>query len=286
MKKNSSFHIKGIIKILKVIFRCTVILLVMIMVEVLLPNVPIATLLTEQLKEVKSTVEQETSDAEQVEVVDQTTAKSDSQIETISQSEEGETAVTEEDAKPETQGEESMEGKGIDLRNDPDYIAELKTIYNEEDLNRLYAPRQWVSMPNVVGISEAQALSTLRAKGLVGRVVYEDRGKEEGTVFMQEFPAGIEWNTDASFFIWVQRADKTTVAAPVKEVVETTPKQTKPIENPKPKPVEPVKPNPVEPVENTETKPTVPVENTEPAETAEGTSPTVEPSDTSAGQGN
>jgi hypothetical protein len=46
--------------------------------------------------------------------------------------------------------------KGKDLKYDPDIIAELKKIYSEEDFNRLYAERQWVTMPNVVCMTEAE----------------------------------------------------------------------------------------------------------------------------------
>lgn len=107
--------------------------------------------------------------------------------------------------------EEGLLGK--DLRDDPDYIAELKKIYTEEDIERLDAPRKWVTMPDVVGLTEVDAISTMNALGLVGRVAYEDHGKKEGTVIRQDTPPGRDQNTDASVIIWIQ---------PMSKKVETT----------------------------------------------------------------
>ncbi|GAA0343929.1 hypothetical protein GCM10008967_37960 [Bacillus carboniphilus] len=124
--------------------------------------------------------------------------------------------------------------QGKDLSNDPDYIAELKKIYSEEDLDRLNSPRKWVSMPNVVGMNEANAISKLRSMGLVARVEYEDQGKPVGTVVKQEFPAGTEWNTDASFFIWVQPKVEKNEELETEKVTETTLDVEQPIENENP----------------------------------------------------
>lgn len=77
-----------------------------------------------------------------------------------------------------TESESSYQG-GRDLSNDPKYQAELKKIYSKDDITRLQAPRKWVIMPNVVGLSEGEALKKLQSLGLVGRVVYEDQGKKK-----------------------------------------------------------------------------------------------------------
>ena len=90
------------------------------------------------------------------------------------------------------------------------HIAELKKIYSEDDIKWLNEPRQWVTMPNVVGMTEANALNTLRAKGLVARVVYLDsnNGNAEGICYSQDIRPGQKWNTDASLMIWIQRKDE------------------------------------------------------------------------------
>lgn len=114
------------------------------------------------------------------------------------------------------------EEEGTDLSNNPEYIAELKKIYSEEDLTRMNAPRQWVSMPNVVGMKEAEALSTLNALGLVGRVIYLDGGELEGVCYAQDITAGQKWNTDASLFIWVHRKNEVKIEPLNNDEEETT----------------------------------------------------------------
>jgi hypothetical protein len=132
--------------------------------------------------------------------------------------------------EPSKIAEQDEEVEGIDLKNDPNYIAELKKIYSEEDFNRLYAERQWVTMPNVVGMTEVDAVRTLRPLGLVGRVVYQDErfGAKEGICFAQDAAAGQKWNTDASIFIWIHRAEKPPYEQPVKE----EPKAAEPVVKP------------------------------------------------------
>ncbi|MBP2242240.1 beta-lactam-binding protein with PASTA domain [Cytobacillus eiseniae] len=117
-------------------------------------------------------------------------------------------------------------------------------------------------MPNIIGMTEAEAVRTMHAKGLTPRVAYEDGGKKEGTVIRSETSAGRNWNTDASIFIYVQRKEKPVTVPPVKKETDKTVD------------VAPVKPAPE--------KPTKPVETSKPEETStpvNDSSVTEEPSD-------
>ena len=44
---------------------------------------------------------------------------------------------------------------------------ELKEIYSDEDLDLLFQPRRYVAMPNVVGMTEGEAVATMKNVGLV-----------------------------------------------------------------------------------------------------------------------
>ncbi|MFT4144331.1 MAG: PASTA domain-containing protein [Mobilitalea sp.] len=104
--------------------------------------------------------------------------------------------------------EENTNKNGKDLSNDPEYIKELEKKYSKEDLERLQAPSKFVTMPNVVGMTETKALSKMRSLGLAVRVIYLDESSEkEGICYAQDINAGERWNTDASIFIWVQKDD-------------------------------------------------------------------------------
>lgn len=131
---------------------------------------------------------------------------------------------------------------GRDMSNDPEYQAQLREIYSEDDLKRMFAPRRVVILPNVVGKTEVDAVKTMHAKGITPRVEYEDGGKKEGTVIRQELPGdGREWNTDASIFIYVQRSKKPVNTAPVENVTKPTTKpsvETPKITEPQTKPAE------------------------------------------------
>lgn len=120
---------------------------------------------------------------------------------------------------------------GRDMSNDPEYQAQLREIYSEDDLKRMFAPRRVVTLPNVVGKTEGDAVKTMHATGITPRVEYEDggAGKKEGTVIRQELPGdGRKWNTDASIFIYVQRSKKPVNTAPVKNVTQQTVGTSKP----------------------------------------------------------
>ncbi len=104
---------------------------------------------------------------------------------------------------------------------DPDYVGSdnwqdispeiqksYKDIYTDEELTMLFKPRKWVTMPNVVGLSQSEAFAKMHSLGLVPRAIYEDSKNEkfaEGICFLQDATAGVSWNTDASIFLWIQR---------------------------------------------------------------------------------
>jgi hypothetical protein len=133
--------------------------------------------------------------------------------------------------------------EGTDLRNDPNFQEELRTIYVEEDIERLYAERRWVTMPNVVGMTEADAIRTLRSAGIVGRVTYQDQRfqrKADGVCYAQDSTPGRMQNTDASVFIWVQRTEKLPYEQPVKEELKAAEPVVKPSVKEEVKPAESV----------------------------------------------
>jgi hypothetical protein len=116
---------------------------------------------------------------------------------------------------------------GIDLSDNPEYIAEMQKIYSPEDLERLFAPRKWVIIPNVVGMTKDEAIKTFQAVGLVGHVMYVDRAGEEGTCIAQDIAAGQRWNTDAAIILYIQRREKKSDEQSSKGT-EETPKQEDP----------------------------------------------------------
>jgi hypothetical protein len=55
---------------------------------------------------------------------------------------------------------------------DADSRKILRNIYTQEELDLLFAPRKWVTMPDVIGLSRSEAVNRLHALGLVPRVIY------------------------------------------------------------------------------------------------------------------
>lgn len=137
-------------------------------------------------------------------------------------------------------------GGGREVKQDR---SELLRIYSEEDLKRMDQPRQWKPLPNIIGMSESDALKTMHKEGFTLRIAYEDGGIKEGTVIRTEFRAGRMSNTDAAQTAYVQRANKKTTSPPA---VVMQPKPEKPVETPVEKPVIPpttTQPPEEEPVE-------------------------------------
>lgn len=239
----------------KVFTICGAMLLAIIMVIVYLPQENLAALLpvqnlvdktvgntvhkTEknQEKEVKSTdhYNDELVQEEATLIVEEITNVTDDKTTALPKNEDKTTAPPKDDANHqynEMLHKHDVEGylrNGRDMSNDPEYQAQLREIYSEDDLKRLFAPRRVVILPNVVGKTEADAVKTMHATGITPRVEYEDggAGKKEGTVIRQELPGdGRKWNTDASIFIYIQRSKKPVNTAPVRNVTEPTTKPT------------------------------------------------------------
>lgn len=169
---------------------------------------------------------------------------------------------------------------GKDMSNDPEYQAQLKEIYSEDDLKRLFAPRRVVTLPNVIGKTEADAVKTMHATGITPRVEYEDGGKnkKEGTVIRQELPGdGRKWNTDASIFIYIQRSNQLINTVPVKNVKEPI---TKPADN-KPKTEQQTTKPSVETPKSAETQTKPVVDSSKPVEPATKSPESNEPIDIS-----
>lgn len=81
---------------------------------------------------------------------------------------------------------------------------ELRTIYSEEDIAKMDQPPRWITVPNVIGMSEAQAVQTLKSRGMIVRVGHQySEDTPDGTCFYQDAIPGKRWRTDASFSIWI-----------------------------------------------------------------------------------
>lgn len=270
---NSRKDKKGISanKLPSVIAKLTAFLLIIVMATFYFPQAPFAAAMIGHELSSKETVINE----DQIEPTVQT--GSTEVKETVSQDESQKTAVEGDEANTATSvGKERNEG-GRDLRNDPEYIAQLKTIYSEKDIERLNAPRKWFTMPDLVGLTEAQAQTVMHSIGLVGRIIYEDNGKEEGTCFKQEINPGMEWHSDASIFVWIQRTDKSKSEEPsgpaLPEKSSTQPTQT----------VTPSETNNTQ-VIDTKTQQGESNENTAPNESNNETPQTTDPGNTSSSQ--
>lgn len=237
----------------KVLTICGAMLLTIILVFVYLPQEYLAALLpvqnlvnktvdnpvhtTEknQEKDVKPTVGYNVVPVQEEATltVEETTNVTEEETTTLPKTEDKTTALPKDDANHQynemlhKHDIEDYVRNGRDMSNDPNYQAQLREIYSEEDLKRMFAPRRVVILPNVVGKTEVDAVKTMHSVGITPRVEYEDGGKKEGTVIRQELPGdGREWNTDASIFIYVQRSKTPVNTAPVKNVTEPTTKPT------------------------------------------------------------
>ena len=89
-------------------------------------------------------------------------------------------------------------------------------------------PRRWVTLPNVVGLSEEKALEVLHSRGIVVRIIYSDEGIDtypEGYCYRQDLPAGLRHNTDASLMICIYKKGLKPTFTP-RPKVTPTPKPT------------------------------------------------------------
>lgn len=150
----------------------------------------------------------------------------------------------------------------------PELQASYKEIYTDEELDMLFKPRKWVTMPNVVGMAKDGAVAALKNLGIVPRVIYDDAGEQslgEGICFAQDITPGMRWNTDASIFIWVQRAEATASPQPTPAPAET----------PEPQPTQ--APTPTEPTSTPTEVPTEQPVASEPAASPGATPAETEP---------
>lgn len=89
--------------------------------------------------------------------------------------------------------------------------AELKRNYSQEDLDIMFAPRVWTTMPNVVGLPKEEAVDLLHSRNIAVRITYvhsldhlvSGDGFKRGDCVKQEFKPGRRHNSDAVVTIWV-----------------------------------------------------------------------------------
>lgn len=112
-----------------------------------------------------------------------------------------------------TSGRESMEGYIPWEELSESYKAELETLYSPEDLAILSQPREWTTVPNSVGLPEAEARALMNSRKIGVRVHYvnslwlpndaDAKEYEPGTCIYQDASQGMRWNTDAPVTIWI-----------------------------------------------------------------------------------
>lgn len=89
------------------------------------------------------------------------------------------------------------------------YKEELYILYSPADIEILKQPRQWVTVPNVVGMTEEEARELLNSRNIAVRVDYWDDpeyrelGYENGVCYRQDPVQGWRLNTDAPVFLTV-----------------------------------------------------------------------------------
>ena len=138
-------------------------------------------------------------------------------------------------------GERVRYGHGVEAETDAGYVRFdqlskeeqdlLRELYEEEDIALMNRPRQWVTMPNVVGMPAKQAQQVLRSRGIPSRLLYMDEdwhSYPEGCCYYQDCPAGMRCNTDATVRLYIQK--KAPASSP-----DATPAPT-PIPTPAPTP--------------------------------------------------
>jgi len=86
---------------------------------------------------------------------------------------------------------------------------ELYILYSPADIEIFKQPRQWVTVPNVVGMTEEEARELLNSRNIAVRVDYWDDpeyrelGYENGVCYRQDPVQGWRLNTDAPVFLTV-----------------------------------------------------------------------------------
>ena len=90
------------------------------------------------------------------------------------------------------------------------YRQELETLYSPEDIAIMSQPREWTTVPNAVGLTEAEARALMNSRKIPVRVAYYDDPEElmgeecePGVCFYQDVTPGMRWNSDASVSIWI-----------------------------------------------------------------------------------
>lgn len=90
------------------------------------------------------------------------------------------------------------------------YREELAQIYDPVDLEILSRPREWTTVPDVVGLPEAEARALMNRCNIGVRVHYFDDPAQlqgeiyaPGTCFHQDVEPGMRWNTDARIALYI-----------------------------------------------------------------------------------
>lgn len=89
--------------------------------------------------------------------------------------------------------------------------AELKRNYSQEDLDIMFAPRVWTTMPNVVGLPKQEAIDLLHSRHIAVLIFYVHdltnfnvgENVKRGDCIKQQFKPGRRHNSDAVVTIWV-----------------------------------------------------------------------------------
>lgn len=90
------------------------------------------------------------------------------------------------------------------------YKQELEGLFSPADLEILSRPREWTTVPNAVGLPEAEARALMNSCNVAVRVHYMDEPEDllgmecaYGVCYRQDVEPGMRWNTDANVSLYV-----------------------------------------------------------------------------------
>lgn len=90
------------------------------------------------------------------------------------------------------------------------YKETLYLLYSPADIEIMKQPRVWTTVPNVVGLTEAEARALMNSRNIPVRVSYYDdplcreQGIEYGICYRQDVSPGMRWHSDAQVTLMVR----------------------------------------------------------------------------------
>lgn len=160
----------------------------------------------------------------------------------------------------------------------PEMQQVYKSGFSDEDISRMFAPRRWITLPDVVGLTEKDAVKAFHDKGVSVRVFYEDRDRNygEGICFFQDLPAGMKFNTDANIEIKIQKSK----SAPEPTAISENSPNPEPTTETVPSPTPTITPSPAaSPIQEEQVQTNQPEPTSAPKENSTEAAPTIQSAD-------